>query len=176
MANVRHLTCPQCGTPFTSQWPRNRKFCSRKCVLVDWRDRHRNQINEYSRMRQKTAPAVRRAINAKYRASASAKIKAEKWKQDHWEQLKARLRERYQQDPQYKAMLISRQKAHAKLKRAKHIPYICNGCGATEKLHAHHQNFNPFVNRLDNLMWLCHPCHMRVHTEARLAQLQNSQD
>ena len=175
MANIRHLIC-RCGTAFTSQWPRNRKFCCKKCMLADWRERHRKEINEYSRRRRETAPDVRTEINHRYSVSEKGQRTSKLWRATNKTKIMARLSERYKNDPYYRSLLKSRQEAHALLKKAKHVTYVCNGCDSKKRLHAHHVNFNPFENRLDNLVWLCHWCHMRIHAEARRHQSRNSQN
>jgi len=176
MAKVRHLICPQCAKPFSAQWPRNRKFCSTACMQAAYRDRHREQINEYSRKRRETAPVIRGEINRKYHASDKGQATSKLWRNANKSSIMERLTDKYKTDPHYRALLKSRQKAHAILKNAKHIPYVCNGCDATKRLHAHHKNFNTFNNALANLMWLCHWCHMRLHAEARLGQFQTFQN
>jgi hypothetical protein len=167
MANIRHLTCPQCGTSFTSQWPRNMKFCSHKCMLADWRNRHREQINEYSRNRRKTTPITRSEINRRYRNSVKGKETYAAWETAHKAEKIARLTKRYQEDSCFREMLKSRQKAHRMLRAAKNVPYMCQHCDCRRRLHAHHKDFNPSHNILENLMWLCHPHHMQVHLDAR---------
>jgi len=40
---------------------------------------------------------------------------------------------------------------------------FCEKCGATEDLHLHHENENPFDNRPENLRTLCATCHQKLH-------------
>ncbi len=39
----------------------------------------------------------------------------------------------------------------------------CDHCGATEKLHIHHEDRNPANNSPSNLMTLCASCHLKHH-------------
>ena len=42
-------------------------------------------------------------------------------------------------------------------------PKICSKCGSWNRLEVHHINGNHGDNRPENLRWLCHECHVRVH-------------
>lgn len=164
--------CIICSTEFTTdKFHPGKKFCSRKCLLVDWRNRHREQINEYSRNRAKTAPKVRSEIGRKYHASEKGQARYKLWRDANKERIMQKMHERWKNDPHVKAVQASRQKANALLKKAPNVPYVCNGCDSRKRLHAHHKNLDPFNNSLDNLMWLCHWCHARIHAEIREATL-----
>lgn len=163
MANTYTKTCPQCSTEFTCHWPRNMKFCSRKCMTADWRDRHREQINEYHRNRP---IEIKRALKKAYDDSEKGKAKSRAFREKTKGIRAAKSRERWTNDEMYKALIKTRQSAHYLLK--KNSPSkTCSKCGSLNRVHCHHQDFNPFNNELSNLAWLCHWCHMRVHAESR---------
>ena len=160
--------CIRCDAAFEFEWPTTRqRFCSRDCLLADWRDLHRKEINEYSRHRRETAPEIRSAIGRKYHASEKGQQHSKAFRESTKAQRAKKCSKRYETDPQYKALLKSRQAAHKMLKAEKNIPYECVSCGSDKGLHAHHKNFDPFKNELSNLEWRCHKCHMGVHYELR---------
>jgi ribosome-binding protein aMBF1 (putative translation factor) len=61
---------------------------------------------------------------------------------------------------------IARHKENARIyitklknERALFVPDNCSNCNAICKPHAHH----PDYNEPDNIMWLCHSCHVKIH-------------
>lgn len=47
------------------------------------------------------------------------------------------------------------------------VPRVCVRCGSLEGLEVHHKDGDPHNNILENLEFLCMPCHRRVHAETR---------
>ncbi len=160
------FNCLVCGSPFVREWPRsNQLFCGRACALTDYTSRNRDKINKDSEQRRTgiDRPSVL-AAKRKWNASESAKAKKAKWYEDNKTVVVQMFMDRYRSDPIVKKILQSRQNARRKLKRAS-IPMQCKSCGFMGKLHCHHINENPLDNALENLMWLCVPCHAAVHSE-----------
>lgn len=159
-------TCSRCGTPFTFTWPHTRsKFCSHKCSRADWRDRHREQLRSAQKVYVTKFRERRRESLRQYHAGRGKRTAAE-WRKRNWPNIAEKMLARYHNDPVYKRAQNSRVVACAKLKRSGR-PYECEACGSTKRLHCHHANLNPLDNALDNLIWLCHWCHMRLHAEIR---------
>ena len=165
---IKRLNCPQCGIPFTAQWPRNNKFCSRKCVVADYRKRHREEINAYSRNRPKK---LRQAALKKYVNSDKGKETIKRNYLKRLPKLKQESAQKYKDDEHYKALILTRQKSNRVLRKSDR-PYSCARCSAQKRLHCHHVDENPFNRDLSNLMWLCHWCHMRIHVEGRQSQTE----
>lgn len=163
---VRQANCVRCSTSFSYQWPQVRaKFCSRRCLRADWRERHRellrNKNKEYTqRNREKRLETTRRYGNGNGR-----EIKR-RWYETNKARLMREKLVRYRTDPNFRRLHMSRAKAHKLLTKSS-IEQSCLQCGNTKSLHCHHINFDPFDNRISNLVWLCHWCHMRLHAEAR---------
>lgn len=165
------LKCEVCHEPIeTDRFHPNRRFCGRQCSLKVWRDKNREKLNAESNARAKANPEKRRETMRKYHASPKGQKRSKEWTIKNKDHRTRKYLERYRNDTYVRKIQMSRYNARNKLKRAKHIPYACNGCDATTRLHAHHKNLNPLDNDLGNLMWFCRWCHTKVHTELRRAQ------
>ena len=163
---LKKAVCLICGKSFTYCWPQTRaKFCSRSCCLKDWANRHHEEILERNRRYRTKNAETRRETLRKYHAG-KGKTTARLWRQKNWDRLLEKLNERYHTDKEYRKKLHARQEANRILRKSS-VKYECCGCGSTKRLHCHHVNLNTFDNDLGNLMWLCHWCHMRVHSEER---------
>ena len=160
---VKSKSCPQCNNEFSYRWPKNNKFCSRKCTLADYRNRHREEINAYSRNRPKE---IRRGVCKRYDESKKGKAKAKEFRERYAPVIAAKSAQKYSDDEHYRALLATRMASNRILKNSE-APYICSKCPVNKRLHCHHIDLNPFNRDLSNLMWLCHWCHMRVHAEIR---------
>lgn len=164
--DAQTATCQRCQTVFTFTWPHTRsKFCSLKCMKAAWRDRHRERLRAAQKVYISKHRERRRETLRKYHAGRG-KQTAIKWRARNWPRLSAEILARYHSDPIYKSRQNSRLVANKKLKQSDRL-YECEGCGSTKRLHCHHINLNPLDNQLENLMWLCHWCHMRIHAEIR---------
>lgn len=45
------------------------------------------------------------------------------------------------------------------------IEHKCEMCGSIENLECHHKNLHFLDNNPENLQWLCHKCHHKVHSD-----------
>ncbi len=162
----KKLNCLHCGTPFSRVWPNAIQiFCTKACTLADYVERNREKINAKSEEQRTITnrPAVL-AAKRKWNAKDSAKEKKRLYRENHMPEIIRNFLERYHADPQFKANLQSRSNARRKLKRSGR-EMKCSECGSTDALHCHHVNKNPMDNRLENLAWLCIPCHAQAHSE-----------
>ena len=101
--------------------------------------------------------------------SERGRLLKRQWYERHREERIKKYLEAYHNNPQIKAVQLSREKAREKLARARKKQ--CEACGAIKvRMHCHHKNENPLDNSIENLQWLCHSCHMRVHSEGFLAE------
>lgn len=68
----------------------------------------------------------------------------------------------------YNAYLASNAWQRVKRRYVDERPWICNACGATEKLALHHRNYERVgQEHLDDLVPLCVPCHDLLHEMER---------
>jgi hypothetical protein len=161
------MKCPVCANEFEKVT--SKKFCSRSCLLADWRARNRLRLREISRRWNKDHPNRKKEIAKKYYESeqGQARYRANRSRQRPIQA--AQCAERYRNDVEYREFLNSRQRARRKLLAAKHIPFLCS-CGINLKLEAHHRDLNPMNNELGNLEWLCKKCHEALHASTRNAR------
>lgn len=163
------LKCQCCGAKFQRKpWPATRaKYCSLYCNRKAWRIRHKDRAKAQWKTWVKRNRANRLIIQRRYNATESARVMKKRWYIKHREERNRKLLVAYHGDPKFKAVLRSRQKANAILRRAS-IAYICACCHSRKQLHCHHINHDPLDNRLNNLMWLCATCHAQAHSEKGL--------
>ena len=160
--------CEVCAVEFeVKPWPATRHmYCSKRCLHAAYRVRNADQIKERMKNWACLNKDNRRAICKKYDQSAKGKKKAKEWMDKNRKRIFKERLERYHNDPEFRKLENSRTVANAKLKKSGR-PYVCVKCGKSKRLHCHHDNLNSLDNKLSNLVWLCHWCHMALHSEIR---------
>jgi len=141
-SKVHHSNCLQCGEPIESVYS-IKKYCSKPC-----NDKHWAANN----------PERRKVIWRKYNES-------------HKKENNARMKAIRKRNPLPPMNAEERKKntsrGIARYLLAKHRPHVCVDCGLQKSRHreivCHHMDGDVFNNSLDNLQWLCHPCHGLKH-------------
>jgi len=75
---------------------------------------------------------------------------------------KRHAKEIYKRQLKYLPKRLARQKAMRLFKKLG-IPTICQLCGGTYRCQVHHWDYNPFNNKIDNLIMVCLNCHAKLH-------------
>jgi hypothetical protein len=163
----KEIVCGTCNKVFSAKpWPNTRnKFCSRKCALKAHYLRHKDILAEKQKIRNTSFGRKSRLdVQRKWNSSERGRELKKQWYEKHREELFKKYLESYRNDPQVKAIHLSRGKARKALTKIRKKQ--CEACGVImRRMDCHHKNENPLDNRIENLQWLCHSCHMRLHSE-----------
>lgn len=119
-------------------------------------DGHRGSCKECTAV----AVAAWRAANPDHRARERRDPEKQREHRRRWN------RNHPERNPRWREKNPEKRKAHDAVRKALKSgrlvrPDTCEGCGATGRLHAHHDDYE---KRLD-VRWLCPSCHVRVHAE-----------
>ena len=146
----KKVPCPECGQPKS----RKAQTC-RKCSVPYARsDEWRENMSRRMKGKKKGYPS------ASTRPEVAAKIQA--W----WtpERREAKRQEVLQRNPKARYHGLSCKGAR-RLREALGRCEECGHDGSESRLDIHHRNGDKHDQTLENLIVLCHRCHMRVHAE-----------
>lgn len=147
----KKIPCPNCGAPMQAL----SKLC-RKCTpRRTWTDEQKAKLSRTITGSHHYWPS------ASTDPQVAEKIRA--W----WtpEQRERKRQEMLRRNPNSTYHGLSA-KSRKKLRKAVGHCELCGGNGVDSRLDVHHRNSEKRDQSLDNLVVLCHRCHMRVHAEA----------
>jgi hypothetical protein len=115
---------------------------SMRCLKCD-RERKREHAEEVERYRQSEAG---KTTKRKYRRSEKGKTSARQYRLRNYSKISARKAVEY---ALRKGILV--------------VPEVCSRCGLSVKIEAHHHRGYEKEYKLE-VIWLCHPCHVSIHS------------
>jgi len=160
---LKHTSkCVQCGADFTKQWPNTKqRACSRECMKKFYRTVNREELTKKANDWAKANRESRLAIQRRWNNSLGGLACKRKWYEANISDRCRQYLQRYRTDEMVRKLQSSRANSRKALIRSGR-DYVCEGCGSTVRLHCHHKDLNPFNRELNNLQWLCIPCHAFV--------------
>ena len=146
----KKIPCPECGQPMSAR----SKTC-RACCDLSWSDERRQEMS--ARLAGQPRPWLR----GRKRPEVGRKIAAW-WTQERRE---AKSREVMGRNPLARYHGLSAKSAARLVQRIGHCE-ACSHDGSESRLGVHHVNRDKQDHRLENILIMCHRCHMQEHASA----------
>jgi ribosomal protein S27AE len=140
MRHCKHCDQHKPNDEFYASQPRRCKKCVKEKVRAH-RSQNLDSIREYDRQRAKTPKRKAHMANNLKRWRSENPDRVNKDRRDHPEKYKAR------------------SKVGNALRDGKLIKLPCEGCGETEKVQAHHDDYSKPLD----VRWVCTKCHSKTH-------------
>lgn len=155
------IKCENCGKLFEKPLKANSKtkYCSRKCLLVQWRLNNKAKLKKYfAEYSAENIQAIRKAKRKWNQSEGGQKLK-------HAWYLKNKKKVMHNMLTKYRDKMISRKDAKILIKRLG-WKKECRLCKSTENVQLHHKDGNALNNHITNLVYLCRKHHYEKHRKA----------